>query len=570
MLRTTLSLIVIFCCNISFAQKTAFELDSNTTCTYQELIAFYKELDKKFDQCSLSEQGLTDSGKPLHVLALSKYKIFSPEEAHKKGKAVILINNGIHPGEPEGMDASAMLARDLLSKNKLPANTVIFIIPVYNIGGMLNRGVSRVNQNGPNEYGFRGNARNYDLNRDFIKTDSKNSESFQKIFQYVKPDLFMDTHTSNGADYQYIMTLIDTQTDKLNKHLQQLNKELTQTLYQKMEASGYPMIPYVNSLKETPDTGIVSFLESPRYSTSYAALHHVISYMPETHMWKPYPQRVRATYTLLNHFLNFNDNLLQKVKQAKNEAEVAVKNQTEFPLTWKLDTAFSETIPFLGFEAGKKTSIVTGQSRLYYDREKPFTKNIKYYNRYKPDLIVSKPKAYVIPQGWTRVIELLTLNGVQMKPLKQDQKLEVEMYYIENYKTSPMAYEGHYIHSDVKVKPVKQTVQFYEGDWLIETNQKANRYIVEVLEPQAQDSFFNWNFFDSVLGQKEYFSSYIFEEEAYKLLTESPSLKAEFEKLKLEDEKFNSNARAQLDWIYKKSPYYEKTHLRYPIGRVIN
>ena len=141
------------------------------------------------------------------------------------------------------------------------------------------------------------------------------------------------------------------------------------------------------------------------------------------------------------------------------------------------------------------------------------------------------------------------------------------MYYIESFKTSPSPYEGHYMHSDVKLKPVMQQVQFYKGDWLIETNQQANRYLIETLEPQAHDSFFNWNFFDSILGQKEYFSAYIFEEEAYRLLQENPNLKAEFEKLKSEDEKFKTNARAQLDWIYKKSPYYEKTHMRYPVAR---
>lgn len=554
---------------VSLAQKTAFELDSNTTCTYQELIDFYKTLDKKYDQCQLSTQGLTDNGKPLHLLVLSKDKIFNAEQAHKQGKTVIFINNGIHPGEPEGMDAAAMLARDLLVGNKLSKDLVICIIPVYNIGGMLNRGTSRVNQNGPKEYGFRGNSRNYDLNRDFIKTDSRNSQSFQEIFQKWKPDLFMDTHTSNGADYQYIMTLIDTQNSKLHPELQSFAKELTGSLYSKMKTSGYAMVPYVNSFKNTPESGIMSFLETPRYSTGYASLHHVIGYMPETHMWKPYPQRVRSTYALLKHFIDLNPQQISELKQAKKATKENVIKQTEFPLTWKLDTTKYETLEFLGFESGEKASQVTGQNRLFYDREKPFTKTIRYYNQYTPDVIVSKPKAYLVPQGWTRAIELLKINGIKMTPLAEDKKIEAEMYYIESYKTSPNPYEGHYTHSDVKLKTSLQEIQFYKGDWIIETNQEANRYLVETLEPQAHDSFFNWNFFDSVLGQKEHYSAYIFEEEAYKLLQENPNLKAEFEKIKSEDTKFNSNSRAQLDWIYKKSPYYEKTHLRYPVARIV-
>ena len=89
-----------------------------------------------------------------------------------------MINNGIHPGEPDGIDATMMLMRDLATqKVKAPKNIVIAAIAAYNVSGMLNRGsYSRANQNGPEEYGFRGNARNYDLNRDFIKADTKMPE----------------------------------------------------------------------------------------------------------------------------------------------------------------------------------------------------------------------------------------------------------------------------------------------------------------------------------------------------------------------------------------------------------
>ena len=70
----------------------------------------------------------------------------------------------------------------------------------------LNRNsTTRTNQNGPESYGFRGNARNYDLNRDFIKSDTKNAKTFAQIFHLVQPDVFIDNHVSNGADYQYIL-----------------------------------------------------------------------------------------------------------------------------------------------------------------------------------------------------------------------------------------------------------------------------------------------------------------------------------------------------------------------------
>lgn len=558
-------LLLLFCTHMALAQVTAFEKDSNTTCTYPELIDFYQTLATQHPSAKLYTEGPTDSGRKLHLLVISEDKTFTPEEARKRGKTVILVNNGIHPGEPEGMDAAAMLARDILRAKSLPKDLVLCIIPVYNIGGMLNRGVSRVNQNGPKEYGFRGNALNYDLNRDFIKADSKNSRSFQAIFQKWKPDIFMDTHTSNGADYQHIMTLIDTQNDKLQPALQNLGKSYTASLYTRMKTSGYDMVPYVNGFRGAPENGIVSFLETPRYSTGYAALHHTVGYMPETHMWKPYPQRVRSTYALLKHFISPSPEQIAEIRAARKAAFAEVKAQKTFPLTWKVDTTRYDKIPFLGFASGQKKSLVTGLDRLYYDREKPFTKTIPYYNRFLPEITVQKPKAYILPQGWTKAAELLQLNGVKMKALEKDQLMEVEVYYIESYKTSPQAYEGHYTHSDVKLKTEKQKIKVYAGDWLIETGQNADRYLVETLEPQATDSYFNWNFFDSILGQKEHYSAYIFEEEAYKLLQENPDWKKELED---KDEKFRSSSRAQLDWIYKKSDYYEKTHLRYPVFRL--
>lgn len=562
-------LILTCCIQHGIAQQIAFERDSNTTATYEEVITFYQELDSKHATCTLLTYGPTDSGKPLHLFVISNTQQFVPQQVHQQNKTVILVNNGIHPGEPEGIDASMMLARDLLDKNQLPENVIICIIPVYNIDGMLNRGISRANQNGPEAYGFRGNARNLDLNRDFIKTDSRNSRSFQELFHQWKPGIFMDTHTSNGADYQYVMTLIDTQTDKLHPALCSLASSFTTELYSRMEESGFEMVPYVNFRGDSPESGLVAFLETPRYSTGYAALHHTLGYMPETHMWKPYPQRVRSTYTLLQHFIALAEERASEIQLKRKQALVQSKTQTEFVLTWQLDTTQHKQIPFNGYESREKLSNVSGLPHQYYDRDQPFTKEIAYYQRYQPGIVVEKPQAYVIPQAWQHVVDLLRLNGIAVDKLEKDTLLTLEMYYIADYQTSRTPYEGHYPHSHVKVKTETQQIQCYVGDYIVVTNQSGNRYIVETLEPQATDSYFNWNFFDSILSQKEYFSAYIFEDEAFKLLEENPELKKQFEQVKAENEQLRDNGRAQLDWIYKHSPYYEKTHLRYPIGRLV-
>ena len=555
----------------TFAQQTPYELgNKNQTATYEQAIAYYKQLAEVSPQAKLLSYGTTDFGKPLHLLVLSKHKVFDPAELKKNNQRILLINNGIHPGEPEGIDASMMLARDLLKDNHLPDNVVVCIIPIYNIDGSFNRSsTSRANQNGPEAYGFRGNSKNYDLNRDFIKTDSRNSAAFQEIFNTWQPEIFVDTHTSNGADYQYTMTLIPTQKDKLNPILSEyLTKTMVPALYAGMKKKGYELIPYINSIENTPDAGIIGFLETPRYSTGYAALHNTIGFMPETHMLKTYQKRVESTYQLLQTYVALVSRDAKIIGENKRKADEAAAVQKEFPLSWKLNETTYELITFKGFAAKYKPSAVSGADRLYYDRNDPYTKKIKYWNKFEPQFTVAKPAAYVIPKAWDKVIGLLKLNGVKVQELREDQELAVDVYYIEDYKTASRPYEGHYIHNNVQLSTRKQNLKFYKGDYLVYVNQPQNRYIMETLEPEATDSFFNWNFFDSVLDQKEHYSAYVFEDTAAELLKDNPELKARLNQKKIKDSTFAQNPSAQLEFVYQNSNYYEKTYLRYPIARL--
>lgn len=572
MKRLFLILFVFFAIN-SWAQQTPYELSNKKeTTTYSQVIKFYEGLVKSYPkQARLFTYGNTDFGKPLHLIVLSKTGVFDPSSIKKADQRVLLINNGIHPGEPEGIDASMMFARDLLKANQIPNNVVICIIPVYNIDGSHNRtGTSRANQNGPIAYGFRGNSKNYDLNRDFIKTDSKNSEAFQQIFNTWQPEIFVDTHTSNGADYQYTMTLIPTQKDKLNPILANyLTKTMVPDLYSQMKTKGFELIPYVNSIGETPETGITGFIEYPRYSTGYAALHNTIGFMPETHMLKSFDQRVESTYKLLVTYKDIVTRDAKIIGENKRKADEYTAKQNEFAIDWKLDRAVYDSIEFKGYAAKYKPSEISGLNRLYYDRNEPFTKTIKYWNNFEPSLKVNKPIAYIIPKAWDKVIALLKLNNVKMQQLTSDVKLDLAMYYIGDMKTSTRAYEGHYQHSAVNLTTVNQNIQFYEGDYVVYVNQPTNRYIVETLEPQAVDSFFNWNFFDSILGQKEGYSNYVFEDTAAELLKKDPALKAKLDAEKQKNAEFAKSARMQLDFVYKNSDYFEKTTMRYPIGRLM-
>jgi len=552
---------------------TVFEKSNGLqTATYVQCIKYYFSLDKMFQTICIKNFDTTDANYPLQLVLFSADKKFDPVQWHKQHKVIILINNGIHPGEPDGIDASMMLARDLCTAEiKAPENVVLAIIPVYNIGGCLNRNsFSRVNQDGPVSYGFRGNSQNLDLNRDFIKADSRDAMAFEKIFQWLNPDIFIDNHVSDGADYQHTMTMLTTQHDKLGGEIgKYLHDVFEPSLYKSMKEKNWQMCPYVNFEEGNPEKGWVAFYDPPRYSSGYAALFQTMAFVPETHMLKPFADRVHSTYAFMQTVIEQASLQTNEIIAKRNTSIEAVKQQQIFALSWKEDSSKYELIDFKGYETGTKTSDVTGMPRLFYDHSKPFEKEVKFYNTFVPSVTVEKPKAYIIPQGWHDVITRLKINNVEMKRLTNDTTIKVEYYHIDDYKSLAHAYEKHHFNYDVKLSAKTDTIHFLKGDYIVYTGQQADRYIIETLEPLGDDSFLKWNFFDAILQQKEGYSNYRWEDVAAKYLQQHPELKQRLEEKKKTDTTFAASADAQLDFVYKNSPYYEPVNMRYPVNRLM-
>ncbi|WP_051229610.1 M14 family metallopeptidase [Psychroserpens burtonensis] len=540
------------------------------TATYKETIMFYERLAATFSEVKIDSIGETDSGKPLHIITLNPDSNFDFSEI-RKTKRILLINNGIHPGESDGIDATMMLFRDIVQgKIEMPESTVLVTVAIYNVGGSLNRNsTTRTNQNGPISYGFRGNARNFDLNRDFIKSDTKNARTFAQLFHLVQPDVFIDNHVSNGADYQYTLTHLFTQHNKLGGELGEfLHTKMTPQLEQNLADKNWDITPYVNVFNSTPEQGFSQFMDSPRYSTGYTTLWNTLGMMVETHMLKPYDKRVEGTYELMKSMIEITENEGETISKLRRNAVKNIRNKKSYPLQWSIDTTKTTILDFKGFEGNRIESGLTGAQRLKYDRNKPFTKKINYQNYMTSTLEVEIPKAYIIPQGWWNVLELLELNNIEMKRFEKDTTLTVNSYTIKSYETRKQVYEGHYSHYNLALDISEEKVSFFKGDYIIDTNQNGFRYLLETLEPQAPDSFFSWNFFDTILQQKESFSPYVWEDFAQELLRSNPKLQIAFNLKKTFNKEFADNWFAQLDWLHKQSKNYEKSHLQYPVYKL--
>ncbi|NRR32043.1 peptidase M14 [Oxalobacteraceae bacterium] len=546
--------------------------NKNQTAEWSDCIAFYQGLAARFPQVLRFEQiGVSDGGIPLHAGVVSADGVFDREQIKRDGRPVFFNNNGIHPGEPEGIDSCMAMVRDLcFEPERLAAlgRTVLLFVPVYNVDGCLNRAnTSRVNQDGPEQFGFRGNSRHLDLNRDFIKCDTLNARLFNQLLTAWDPDVMVDTHTSNGADYPYTMTLIHTQADKLGSGLGPFLREtMLPHIYAQMEARGWPTCPYVNPVSDSPDDGLAEFLEVPRFSTGFAALHHVIGFMPETHMLKPYADRYASMRALVDVTLAFTVSHAGQIQKLRADAKRQARSRAEWPVSWTLDEAHPASFRFKGYAAKRSPSLLGNYTRLSYDRSAPWERDIAYYNHFVPDAVVRAPNTYVVPQAWREAIERLQWNGVEMTRVQTATTVTARYYHIASVESRGHAYEGHMFHDAVSLEARTGTFTLQPGDCLISLDQDQARYAVETLEPQGHDSFFRWGFFNSVLEKKEAFSDYVFEDLAMEMLETEPALKASFEQWKVSNPELLSNQEAVLGFIFEHGQRHaEPEWRRYPV-----
>ncbi len=569
--------ILIGSCSDQVPSEDVIELayQNNQSVTYQEAINKYQKLDQVFDRARLIEWGQTDVGKPLHLFVISQEEMFQPSDIQQQGKRVLLINNGVHPGEPCGIDASLQFANDILlnkeGTGKYLENTVICIVPVYSVGGALKRTpYIRSNQLTPHASGRRGNGRNIDLNRDYAKQDTRNAQSMARLFQVWQPDVFLDTHTTNGSDHQHTITLISVQPNTFPEALGGfLRDTMLPELYQGMEKTPYDMIPYVMFNNQNPRQGITSYLQSPRVSTGYARMFNVLGFMTENHVYKPYPDRVKSVYHFMQTLAQFTHQHSGQIQRVRKKARHQTNQKNIYTLDYKLDTSKKRMIHFRGYDKGEVTSKLTGLTYHDYDHSKPYADSIPYYNHYQPTRQIEAPEYYIIPQAWRHVIHRMKINGTLMHRLNQDTTLEVEQYYITSHDQLKSSYNGRHYHKKVELEAREEKRTFYRGDYVVPVSQVNNQYIIEMLEPQGKDSFFRWAFFDTCLERRDWnHPGNSFEANAIKYLNNHPRLKEQYQQKKQQDPAFARDHQGQLEYIFNHSPWSKSIIGRYPVARV--
>lgn len=551
----------------TLAERTGFA----ETSRYEETLAYCRRLEKQSRWIRTTSFGVSPEGRDLILVIASKERAFDPAAAAKSGKAIVLIQAGIHAGEIDGKDAGMMLLRDIAVTQRYAAlldGAIVLFMPIYNVDGHERFGpYNRINQNGPKEMGWRVTSRNLNLNRDYMKADAVETRAWLRLFTSWRPDLIVDCHVTDGTDYRYDVTYAFEEGPNAPRPVGEwIARAVNERVVPALEAAGHHPAPYVSLKDDTdPAAGMTVFPTSPRFSTAYAAVQNRPSFLVETHMLKDYRTRVTATYHTLRLLLEEVGREPGSLREAVRSAERLAVKPGSLPLTFKA-SARSRKAPLKGVAYRRELSEISGAMRVIYGSE-PLDLQVEIPDGIEPDIVIEKPLAYIVPPQWTEAIEVLELHGLRLRRLTAPATLEVDSYRLTEPRWQAAPFEGRHPLA-VKAERIRGQRRAYPaGSVVVPMDQASSAVAAHLLEPQGLDSFVAWGFFDSIFEQKEYAEAYVMEKLSREMLAKDPNLRAEFERA-LADPNFAASPVRRLDFFFRRSPWWDDRIGQYPVGLV--
>ena len=549
---------------------------------YAETIDYCKRLAAASPFVRYTTFGKSAQGRDLPLLIVDKDRNFTPDAVRRTDKVVMLVQACIHAGEPDGKDAGLMFLRDMLIHNKhreILDHVTILFIPIFNVDGHEQfSSMNRINQNGPEELGARFTAQNINLNRDFLKAESPEMQHWLNLYNDWLPEFFLDIHVTNGADFQYVTTFgLEVMTDNMEANVRNWAKEVFEKQYmEQMAAASFPTFPYFELLvRNNLEGGIVRPPNPPQYSNGYTVAMNRVGVLIENHIYKPYEQRVKATYELLRicgQILNKEHANLKKAIALSDGIVASSAFRVEpFALSHRISRTDSVIVDFLGWDKKTSKSELSGADWTVYDYENPITLRIALFD--KPEVLHSTrlPDAYIIKPECTHAIEMLDRHHITYERLENGATMLVETYRFINAQFAQRQYEGH-----ITVMPEFTTqnerVYFPAGSVLVSMNQMRAQLIAQLLEPDAPSSLVYWGYFNTWCQPTSefYISLDYMEVKGREMLAQDSELLKVFEEKKTTDAAFADNPQAILQFFMTELRKNVEPDINlYPIGKVI-
>jgi len=548
---------------------TDFELSSGEISpNYADTMAFVERLvAANPTQFKSQTIGYSNSKRAIKMLIASEQGFFEAGQMANSTKPTIFIQAGIHSGEIDGKDAMFMLLRDIATgkRRDILKKVNILFIPILNVDGHERSSVfNRINQRGPIKMGFRTNANNLNLNRDFTKLDTPEVRSVLKVINAYNPNLYIDVHVTDGADYQYDVTygynpVFASESPAVSDTLNQFFKPM---IDEELTSQGHIPGPLVFTMdKRDFKKGLAGWVATPRFSNGWGDLKSLPTILVENHSLKPYKQRVLGTYVFL-------DGAINALSTYSHELSNAVKKEQEFvPKQLIVKRGYAkqaDTIEFKGIAYASSLSELSGQNEVNYLGKKLDYSNLPIYWQKEVLDTVEVPKAFFIPPVYSDIIEKLKLHGVSVNKLEGANTQPLKMAKVSDYTFDKAPFEGRFrVSASFEYIPAINVD--LDGWYQVNTQQKSGELAVHLLHPEAPDSFFSWGEFNTIFQRTEYMENYALIPYARQMLKDNPKLALAFDKKINNDKEFAKDADARLNWLYEHSPFYDQAYLKYPI-----
>jgi hypothetical protein len=516
----------------------------------------------------MASLGTSPEGREIWMVIASREGVATAQELYANGRPILLAQGGIHSGEIDGKDAGMMLLRDLTvggRLNDLLDRASLLFVPILSVDAHeRSSAYGRINQRGPAEMGWRTNARNLNLNRDYTKLDTPEVRAIVAAIDRWRPDLYLDLHVTDGMDFQYDITWGFNGRHGWSPSIAGwLSDRLAPLVNQALTAMGHTPGPLFFPVDRNDQSkGVLEWTGSPRFSNGYGDARHLPTVLVENHSLKPYRRRVLGTYVLL-------ETTLRSLGEHGGELRRAVAADRAMrpdPLTlaWKVGGEPGR-LSLAAIEQRQVESAVAGAPVTQWTG-RPVTLDVPLVVMSEPAATATAPAAYWIPPGWPEVVDRLAAHGIRLERIDEERELDVEVYRVDGAELATEPFEGHV---RVTAKPVAERRRqgFPAGSVRVGMDQPLGLLAALLLEPASPDSFFQWGFFLEVVQRTEYAEAYVMAPTAERMLAADDALAAEFQRALEADEEFAGDPRERLQWFYRRTPWFDERWNLYPVAR---
>jgi murein tripeptide amidase MpaA len=559
---------------VTLAERSNFQ----QTGRYEEVERLCREFAAQWPEfVRCTEFARTPEDRPMLAIVASRSGKLTSAAAREASLPVVLFQGGIHAGEIDGKDAGFMFMRDILAGKVLRGTldkVVLVFVPVFNVDGHERFGRwNRPNQNGPQEMGWRTTFRNYNLNRDYVKADAPEMRAMVRLLNEWDPLLYIDLHATNGAQYEHDIAILVEPRLVAAEELQAVGRKLQSDVVKELASKGSLPLTFYPSLKVTDDpaSGVIDYAYSPRFSLGYWATRNRLGMLVETHSWKDYASRVKATYNTLvaSARATARDGAAwQRAMKAADDNAARLSGKSVVLASTMSDE--SRPIEFRGYAYRREPSTVSGTTMTTYDPSRPEVWRIPLFDKVRPTLEVVAPSGgYIVPRPYAQMVrELLELHAMEYAIIKAPLASQtVEAFQTESVNVEKETSEGRtMVQVTGSWQREQQDVQ--SGALFVPIAQPKARLVLGLFEPQAPDSFVSWGFLNTHFEAKEYMESYVAEKVAREMLADS-QVAEEFAR-RLEDPKFATDPRARLDFFYRRHSSWDQQLNAYPFVRAIS